>query len=219
MRIKLIRHAQSLANADGKWQGQLDYDLSLLGENQASLLSKRFKTEKFKPSYIYSSPLRRALKTAEITFPKEKIIQLDDLKENDIGLFQGKNLEEVRELYPEAAEEFEKNQNFSAAPKSESRTNIRKRAIKVIDFLVKEHSKNDEIAIFTHSGFLVFLINALFKAEHIWRLNIPNTAIFDLKINPDTWDLERKQEFSKIGPTHCQIFSFANAKHLDEGYH
>ena len=37
MRIKLIRHAQSLANADGKWQGQLDYELSLLGENQATL--------------------------------------------------------------------------------------------------------------------------------------------------------------------------------------
>ena len=82
MRIKLIRHAQSLANADGKWQGQLDYDLSSLGEKQSFLLSKRFKTEKFKPTHIYSSPLKRALKTAEITFSKQKIVKMDDLKIN-----------------------------------------------------------------------------------------------------------------------------------------
>lgn len=214
MRIIIIRHAQSVANADGKWQGQLDYDLSSLGESQAGLLSKRLSSEKFKPTHIYSSPLKRALQTAEITFPEKNIIQIDDLKENGIGVFEGKNLEEVKSLYPDAAKEFEINQNFSSIPNAESRIEIRKRATRVINFLVKGHHKKDQLAVFTHSGFLVYIINVLFKTEHIWRLSIPNTGIFDFRIDPDTWDLERASGFTKSGPTHCQIINFANANHL-----
>ena len=214
MRIIIIRHAQSVANADGKWQGQLDYDLSSLGEEQASLLSKRFSLEKFKPTHIYSSPLKRALRTAEIVFPEKSVLQMDDLKENGIGIFEGKNLEEVKSLYPDAAKEFEINQNFSSIPNAESRIDIRKRATKTINFLIKNHDKEDQIAVFTHSGFLVFIINVLLQTEHLWRLSIPNTGIFDFKIDPDTWDLERSSGFTKSGPTHCQIINFANAKHL-----
>ena len=214
MRIIIIRHAQSSANADGKWQGQLDFDLSSLGERQANLLSKRFSLEKFQPTYIYSSPLKRALRTAEIVFPEKSIFQIDDLKENGIGIFEGKNLEEVKSLYPDAAKEFEVNQNFSSIPNAESRIDIRKRAIRIINFLVKGHHNEDQIAVFTHSGFLVFIINILLKTEHIWRLRIPNTGIFDFRIDSDTWDLERLSGFKKSGPTHCQIINFANASHL-----
>ncbi|MBA13363.1 MAG: hypothetical protein CL751_05360 [Chloroflexi bacterium] len=219
MRIKLIRHAQSLANADGKWQGQLDYDLSSLGEKQSFLLSKRFKTEKFKPTHIYSSPLKRALKTAEITFSKQKIVQMDDLKENGIGVFEGKNLTDIKKLYPRAAKEFEINQNFSSAPNAESRSNIRKRAERVVDFLIKKHQQEDQVAVFTHSGFLVFLVNVFLKSEQIWRLNIPNTGIFDFQIDQETWDIERSKGIKKEGPTRCRVVNFANASHLGEEYH
>jgi broad specificity phosphatase PhoE len=211
MKILLIRHAQSVANADGKWQGQLDYPLSPNGERQAFLLSKRLSLEKFNPTYIYSSPLKRALRTAEIVFPKKRIVKIDDLKENGIGIFEGKSLQEVKKLYPDVAKKFILNQNFSAVPNAELRTNIKKRAEKIINFLVKEHNEKEKIAVFTHSGFLVFLIAVFLKTNQIWRLNIPNTGIFHFDVDPNTWDTEGINEF---GPTHCQIISFANADHL-----
>ena len=42
MRLILIRHAQSVANAEGRWQGKMDYDLSEVGVDQSQRLQKRF---------------------------------------------------------------------------------------------------------------------------------------------------------------------------------
>ena len=78
MRIVIVRHGQSVANAQGRWQGQLDYELSVEGQTQAEKLKERFIMEKFTPDLIYSSPLKRALRTAEITFPEKKVFTIDD---------------------------------------------------------------------------------------------------------------------------------------------
>jgi broad specificity phosphatase PhoE len=64
MKIILIRHGESEANAQGIMQGQkVDKSLSKLGREQATKLAKRLKNEKIEA--IYSSDLKRAKETAE----------------------------------------------------------------------------------------------------------------------------------------------------------
>ena len=134
MQIVFVRHGQSTANAEGRWQGQLDYELSEEGRKQSELLRDRFLSEAFLPNFVYSSPLIRALETAEIALPDANLIQIDDLKEGGAGIFEGKNMDEIHVEYPEIALEFQRTKNFNSVPGAESRYDFRKRAEKVVDF-------------------------------------------------------------------------------------
>ena len=96
MRVVIVRHGQSVANAEGRWQGQLDYELSAEGIRQAELLRGRFTEEKFDPQCVYASPLIRAMGTAEIAMPAKRIITIDDLKEGGAGVFEGRTMDEIR---------------------------------------------------------------------------------------------------------------------------
>ena len=184
MRVVIVRHGQSVANAEGRWQGQLDFDLSAEGRRQAELLRGRFKEEKFDPRFVYASPLRRALGTAEIVMPAKRIITLDDLKEGGAGIFEGKTMDEIRKEYPEVAQEFQRTGSFNSVPNAESRFDFRKRAQTVVDFIVKGHNKDDEIVAFTHSGLMMFITAVIMGTNRVWALRIPNTSVFDFRIDP-----------------------------------
>ena len=105
----LIRHGESEWNRVGRIQGQINSPLTNLGIDQAKAiskyLSKNFYNKKF---VIYSSPLGRALRTAEIiakgiNYQKEKIIIEERLKDFNLGEITGISWEKVAENLPELA--------------------------------------------------------------------------------------------------------------------
>jgi len=88
MRVFLIRHGESIGNAQRIHQGQKkDFSLSELGKTQAELLKKRF--QNIKIDAIYSSDLNRAKETAKIIrsehHSKHDIILDKRLRERDFG--------------------------------------------------------------------------------------------------------------------------------------
>lgn len=88
MKIILVRHAESEANAKGIHQGQrIDVGLSEKGKEQAKRVAKELKNEKIEA--IYSSDLKRAMETAEAIakFHKIKLIPDKRLREFDMGDF------------------------------------------------------------------------------------------------------------------------------------
>jgi len=64
MSLRLIRHAESRWNAEGRWQGQSNPSLTERGRRQARELAASLKGRP--PQCIVSSDLRRARETAEI---------------------------------------------------------------------------------------------------------------------------------------------------------
>lgn len=66
MKLLFIRHAQSIGNQEKRMQGQVDFALSAEGESQAERLAQRLLVESWVPTYVYSSPLKRAVQTAAI---------------------------------------------------------------------------------------------------------------------------------------------------------
>ena len=211
MRLILVRHAQSKANAEGRWQGIMDFDLSKEGQNQCEKLRERFVKEELEPSHVYSSPLTRAHKTAEISLPAAKIHKIQDLRENDAGVFSGKTSDELSTEYSAIFEEFRRSRNFDLVPKAETRYQIRQRAETVIGFLVKGHNSKDFVIAYSHSGFLVHLIAVILGTNRVWNLRIPNTAIFDFDIDPDNWDVSSSVSGDR---RRFQINRFADAGHL-----
>ena len=189
----------------------MDYPLSEQGHQQSKALKKKFEADKFTPNLVYSSPLKRAMCTARIALPGRKIVTIDDLKEEDIGVFSGKTYEEVRRDYSEAAEKFRRTGDIDVIPRSESRRSLAKRAKTVVNFLVKSHNNEDNIVVFTHGGIMIPLIGTLLQTREIWRINIPNTAVFQFVVDVDWWGQPRAGRKNHLD---LAISQFAYVGHL-----
>lgn len=99
--IYLIRHAQAEGNRDRRFQGNIDTDLSELGLRQLEYLAERCRT--LPVERIYTSPLKRARKTAEAVnrYLGLPITVEPRLCEIDTGEWEGKLYEELNERWPE----------------------------------------------------------------------------------------------------------------------
>jgi probable phosphoglycerate mutase len=94
--LALIRHGQTRANTEGRWQGQGDWGLDETGHRQARALRDWYGTF---PT-VYTSPLGRALSTAEYV-ASDGVILVDGLKELDMGRWEDLTTDEIYETWPE----------------------------------------------------------------------------------------------------------------------
>ena len=95
----LLRHGESVGNAQARWQGQSDYPLTDMGRAQARALAERWKSEDVKFDLAIASPLVRARETAEIIAAELNVkVELDPIwMERDIGEMEGLTADEVRQ--------------------------------------------------------------------------------------------------------------------------
>lgn len=99
--ITLVRHAESVGNAENRLQGQSDYPLSEKGRAQARALAQRWQDEGLTFDQVIASPLLRARETAEIVAAAlQSPLELDPLwMERNNGKISGMREEEARKLY------------------------------------------------------------------------------------------------------------------------
>ena len=88
--IYFVRHGQTDWNKELKIQGQQDVELNEEGMAEAKKLSEKLSGVRF--DVAFSSPLKRALKTAEAVYDG-KIISDGRLAERGFGSLEGKRLE------------------------------------------------------------------------------------------------------------------------------
>ena len=101
-RLLLVRHAQSVWNAAGLWQGHADPPLSPEGRDQAAGAGSRLAGFAF--DAVFSSDLSRAVETAEIltaSLPSKPLMLIDPgLREYDVGEWSGRLREDIESLWP-----------------------------------------------------------------------------------------------------------------------
>src|SRR5690606_10889163 len=87
--ICLLRHGETSFNADGnRYCGRTDVELTEKGISQAKRMYELLEGYDF--DAVYSSPLQRAKKTAEIASGRVKNVLVDDrLIEVDFGEWEG----------------------------------------------------------------------------------------------------------------------------------
>ena len=100
--VTLLRHGESVGNADGYHQGQSDFDLTDKGREQVKSLAQRWQNEEVVFDQAIASPLARARQTAEIITQKLNLpLDFNPLwMEADIGEITGLKAAEAREKYP-----------------------------------------------------------------------------------------------------------------------
>lgn len=100
-KILLVRHGESLGNAEHRFLGHTDLDLSERGYAQAERTAEFLRREAV--DVIYASPLIRAYNTAvpHARIRGMEIIKSDELKEINAGEWENKLVSELIEEYGE----------------------------------------------------------------------------------------------------------------------
>ncbi|GHV31982.1 alpha-ribazole phosphatase [Synergistales bacterium] len=180
-RIFLVRHGKTDWNHELKCQGHSDTPLNGEGEAQARLAGWRFFGAVF--DHVYSSPLSRARRTAEIimegSLSGKPIKNRDELREMGFGSWEGQSIPHIRETEKEGFE------RWLAAPFSnhpdggETYDEIRSRVTSFADEL-KRRDDYEKILVVSHGGILRALIAAMLNFDDMnlmWRMRLENCSI------------------------------------------
>ena len=182
MIIYFVRHGESEGNKKGLHQGP-EVPLSEEGIKQGQVLAERLK--KHKIDSIYSSPMIRAIQTAEIISDKLKIQveSWENLKEirnpSEIWgkLAEDKKILEIREL---ARKEFLRgNERYSD---EETFEELNKRAKGVLEHLLLHHKEQNVLCVSHATMIKMIICKAIFGKsltpeiflqlrEHLWLKN------------------------------------------------
>jgi broad specificity phosphatase PhoE len=99
MQLVLVRHAQSVWNAEDRWQGQSDIPLSDAGRLEAERVGARLGAEPF--DRIVASDLSRAMDTARAIAGTRPIEPRPGLREMHLGTWCGLPHAEVAARFPD----------------------------------------------------------------------------------------------------------------------
>jgi probable phosphoglycerate mutase len=105
-RIFLSRHGQTVWHAENRYAGISDIDLTATGREQARRLASWCR--RHRPAAVVSSPVRRAVETSTPSaraLGAEPVV-LDDLREVNFGIAEGRTLRELEHLDPQAVHRF-----------------------------------------------------------------------------------------------------------------
>ena len=168
MELIFVRHGETDSNKQRVIQGaRLDPSLNTEGISQANELAETLKDVKF--DIIISSPLKRALETAEI-IKKHFNVPLEIAQhflERDFGSLTGKNWEEIGEitgLGKEKVMEIDMAQQYDYRPYGgQSAEEVRKGLIDGIEHL-KTKYPDKKLLVVTHGG-VIRLMHLLYTEE------------------------------------------------------
>ncbi len=147
--ILLARHGETDWNREGRFQGHADPPLNRTGRAQAVDLSVALMAEDL--AVVFSSPLRRALETAEVVAASHGLepVPVDGLREVDVGSWSGLTRAEVEERFPEQfARWLEHGQGWEDG---ETYEEMGRRAVAALLGLAAAHDGERVLAV-THGG-------------------------------------------------------------------
>lgn len=168
MNIILIRHGQSEADILNVHEGRADFPLTELGQRQAAAMAQWISLN-YNVDKIYSSPLKRAMETAEYLslVTDIPICYEENLMEFNNGVLAGLSRREANEKYPEPKVKFPHTSLYGM----ETMIEFRSRAETELSKIINENAPNSTIAIIAHGG----IINMLYRSF----LELPfSTSVF-----------------------------------------
>jgi broad specificity phosphatase PhoE len=183
--LTLVRHGQTSANLDGVWHGWSDTPLTAHGERQAEHVAAFLADHSADAQQIYSSPLARARNTAApiaATLGLEPSYR-DDLREYDIGSWEGKSFKELHEVH-ELWRHIATNPDF-APHGGESPGQVIERVTRCLLGLAAAHP-GERVIVVTHGGALALALGQLLaEEEQRFARVMKNCAVTELIFDPE----------------------------------
>jgi probable phosphoglycerate mutase len=190
MHLYLVRHGETWANAEHRYLGSLDPELTALGCQQAQTLCKKLPASL---DVLVVSPRLRALQTANILNERLKLSPeiMDCFRERDVGVFEGLTQGDAQKRYPQLWSQNITRRWDAGPTDGESIADV---VTRVRDGLAELESKyaSKTILLVAH-GFVAKVVRALAKGDfsdfYDWQLS--NGEMFFLQsLKVPTQDLE-----------------------------
>ncbi len=144
--ITFIRHAETTANAEHRWQGFSDAPLSTLGESQLERLADRYRS--MPPRLIVASDLDRTMATARaIGSPTAD----PRWREFSVGSWEGLTTDEVATRYPDDYAALVRGEDVSLGG-GERMSEFRSRIAAAFEDLVDGLDEDADPVVVTHGG-------------------------------------------------------------------
>ncbi|MBQ3405250.1 MAG: histidine phosphatase family protein [Oscillospiraceae bacterium] len=154
-RIVFIRHGATAGNLKRRYTGRTDEPLSSVGTLQAERLRDRAITI----DRLFASPMLRTRQTAEIVFPGVPYELVEDFREMDFGVFEGRTALEMRDdpQYKVWVDSWCE----GPVPGGEAPADFRRRIVNAFLKSASGFSEGESIGIVAHGGTIMSLVSAL----------------------------------------------------------
>lgn len=191
-RFCLVRHGETLWNAERRIQGQLDIGLNQHGLRQARAAGDYLRDEG--ATALYSSDLSRAWATAhalaDVTGLQAQ--PMPELRERKYGIFEGLTYDQARAEHPEVYARFEARQPDYAFPGGgESLRDLFTRVVAALESIVARH-RGESVLLVTHGGVLD-VVNRFARGLPLDTprdFAIPNAGLNRLSLSGERWQVE-----------------------------
>lgn len=201
IKILLVRHGETEWNKVGKMQGWGDSPLSELGRNQAQWLNERLK--EIKIDKIYSSPTGRAYETSQIIRGNRdiEIIKHNDLREINVGKWEGLDKCIVESDYKEQNYNFwNEPHKYKATHGGEDFFEVRERVCNFINNIIEDKNNEDKtILLVSHAITIKSFLCKLegYEIEDFWREPlIGQTSLTEIDFSNDGYNMIIKGDIS-----------------------
>jgi len=192
-KIHLIRTGSTSKSPWKRYIGQSD--VKLCDNGRAALEGLREEFTYPPADALYTSPLSRCVETAGILYPDLKPSPVEDLKDMNLGSFEGKTFDELRGEQSFAlwlADSFK-----HTPPGGEETDAFTQRALQAFDGIVREmmEKKTQSAAVITHGGVIMALMAAVAIPRlpiHQWAAN--NGCGYTLMTSAQMWMRDRCAE-------------------------
>ena len=198
--IILARHGETEWNVKEVFRGRIDIELNETGIKQAELLAEYLSSTKI--DAIYSSPLKRALKTAETIagYHKLDVEIAPGLIDFDYGKWQGLPHQEVKDKYKELYAEWINSPERVKIPAGESLNDVRKRAMSVVGDVIAKYKGT--VVLVAHRVVNKVLICALLGLDnsHFWNIRQDTCGITTFIYENERFILTKHNDTSYLKP-------------------
>lgn len=191
--IHFIRHGRISETLKGAYIGTTDVPLSERGKAELLRLDREYKYPG--AMAVFTSPLKRCTQTAQLLYPQQKPIIIDQLSECNFGEWEGKTAEDLKN-----EPDFEKWLSGSSEvkpPRGESNAAFTRRICNMFESIVEGLMKTGttESVIITHGGVIMTLlaVYGLPQAKPFdWVMD--NGFGYSVRITPLLWQRDKVTE-------------------------
>ena len=198
--IILVRHGETEWNVGEIFRGRIDIELNETGIKQAELLAKYL--SKIKIDAIYASPLKRALRTAEIIAGYHKLDAdiVPGLIDFNYGQWQGLSHQEVKDKYKELYTAWINRPDQVKMPAGENLDDVSKRAMDVVTDIITRYKRT--VVLVSHRVVNKVLICALLGLDgsHFWNIKQDTGGITTFTYENEQFILTKHNDTSYLKP-------------------
>lgn len=181
--VYLVRHGQTVLNAQGRFRGSENPPLDQIGHREAQRAAQELASATL--DAVYSSPLARALETADaIARPHGLAVEAaPGLRDLEYGAWSGRTPDDVARTDGDLYRRFRADPESVTPPAGESVRSVADRALQSIFDVARRHAGGSVVAV-THDVPIRLILGRIARLPPggMWDLDVPTGSIRRMRV-------------------------------------